>query len=568
MTNEEIRLNPFVYISETDIRFYLLVLIGIIVPSLFILLSVIVIVDVENTLFLRLLIAILCFSFIPLLVYWDYKRYPKRIIKKAKLKEFSRKRYPEPHEYIENLHREYLSTEKKPVLMIRPTDYSLDCETFGTKNHMFIYITGGLIRVFRKNINEFKSIYLHETAHIVNRDVVKTFLANSTWRSLFLTLSIPLGIVLITLFLALGIFIIGILAGYDMNVVTLKTIIRIGVPSLVGLTLFFLLFLGIIYVLRNQIIRLREFYADAKVLEWEESPDMIVKTLEESGGKQHSKFEILKKFHPNINERIQVLKNNKSLFVPSLWLAFSIGLSYSIIELYSLFFKTLIFSDAIWVAAMEGGEYQVPTGDAFRAFISIIFFTILMLAVSSSLHKSILKDIFIDNTGYFSLAKILDIIKFSLVFSFGYSITPLLGFLTVVGREDVNFLSDFFDVVNAWIYHAVYFSIAMIFLLIFARMLIQRSFSKKESQKNYLLITVIFSILYLINRFIAVETLVSKPLVIVFFFIFSAIAYTVIKKNDEKLLCPGCGKKIDINNIQLNCPKCQHNLYSWAIYSF
>lgn len=33
MKDEKIRLNPFLYVSETDIRFYLFVLIGILVPT-------------------------------------------------------------------------------------------------------------------------------------------------------------------------------------------------------------------------------------------------------------------------------------------------------------------------------------------------------------------------------------------------------------------------------------------------------------------------------------------------------------------------------------------------------
>ena len=578
MKNEKIRLNPFVYISETDIRFYLFVIIGIIVPSFCALIFAIIISfvmgELEITIFLRLLIMVPIFSFIPLLIYWNYKRFSKKIMEKSKLKEFDQKKFPDHCEYIEKLHERYLPTVKQPTLMYQPLDPSESAFTFGTKNQLYIGISGGLIRKFRKNIEGFKSIFLHEMGHITNRDVEKTYLVASTWRSLFLTLSIPLGIsILYTIYLTLGIFYFGILVGYDMDYIISR--MNLGGWSLMygGITLYFLIFLAIVYVLRNQIIRLREFYADAKVLEWEESPEGIVKTLEESGGKRYSKFEILTKFHPNINERIQVLKNNSRLFTPSLWVAFAIGFFYGLIELSLSSLKTLIFSiSSLEWTAMGSAEYQpnVELNIAFRAFISIFIFTILMLAVSSSFHKSILKDVFIDNARYFSTATILNVIKFSLAFSLGWLTYTIISFPQVVFLYEINILiGDLFDIAKAWIFHAIYFSIVLVFLLIFASMLIRRSFSKKEAEKNFLIITVFSSILYIINRFIAIEILHNKPLLIVFFLIFSVVTYTFIKIKDRKLCCPNCNNKIsNLSRLKLNCPNCRHNLYSWAVYSF
>lgn len=577
MKNNKIRLNPFVYISETDVRFYLLIFSGIIIPSFWALIFGIVLLLVmaaaEITLFLRLLISISIFSFIPLLIYWDYKKSIQKIIKESKLKKFDGKKYPDHHEYIEKLYVEHLSAEKKPTLMIQPLDPSKSAFTFGTKNHMFIGIPGGLIKMFRENINGFKSIFLHEMGHIINRDVEKTYLANSTWRSLFLTLSIPLGIhLLYDIYLLLSIFYHGILAGYDMDHIISRMISGNILLMLGEFTLYFLIFLGIIYLLRKHIIRLREFYADAKVLEWDESPDKIIKTLEESGEEQYSKFELLKKFHPSINERIQILKNNQSLFNPSLWVAFSIGFFYGIIELSLSFLKTLIFSISSleWIA-MGSEEYQPNTeiNIAFRAFISIFIFTILMLAISSSFHKSILKDVFIDNVRYFSTATVLNVIKFSLVFSLGWLTNIIILFTLFVSLYEINILiGDFLDIAKAWIFHAIYFSIALFFLLIFASMLIRRSFSKKEAWRNFLIVTVFSSILYIIIRFGAIEILNNKPLIIVIFFIFSVVAYTFIRIKDKRVCCPGCNKKIDFSVLRLRCPNCQQNLYSWAIYSF
>ena len=280
-----------------------------------------------------------------------------------------------------------------------------------------------------------------------------------------------------------------------------------------------------------------------------------------------------RKFHPNINERIQVLKNNSRLFIPGLWAAFAIGFFYGIIEFSLSILKTLIFSISSleWIA-MRSGEYQpnVEINIAFRAFISIFIFTILMLAISSSFHKSILKDVFIDNVRYFSTATILNAIKFSLVFSLGWLTNTIILFTQFVSLYEINTLiGDFLDIAKAWIFHAIYFSITLIFLLIFASMLIRRSFSKKEAEKNFLMITVFSSILYIINRFVAIEILHNKPLLIVVFLIFSIVTYAFIKIKDRRLCCPNCNNKTsNLSGLDLKCPNCYHNLYSWAVYSF
>ena len=616
MTNEEIRLNPFVYISETDIRFYLLVLIGIITPSswafgygIVIFIPIFRFLDLQITSFLGLLILVPIVLFIPILIYFKYMRYPKKVIKMENLKEFDKQKFFKYWECIEKLYSKYLSINKQPILM-----YSLNLKgkdsaiTFGTGNHMYIGIFGKLIKKYNENVDSFKSIFLHEMGHITNKDVEKVYLAESTWQSLKLTLAIPLAIFIIFVliiylimkFYELLYFIFGSLAGSyiaitedpEMSLLQLQTI-----QSLSGVILYLTLFLIIVYVLRNQIIRLREFHADAKVLEWEKSPDKIIKALQgeidksttpinmtnkekiktwifsklflkENRGEHYSIFEIAK-FHPNTKERIQVLKNNSMLFTPSLWVAFTIGFFYGLILVESFNFYEL-FSDFYWESLGTGIEYQPPSMIIPYALITIFIFPFLMLAVSSNFHKSILKVVFIDKKDNFSTSSILNIIKFSIVFGLGLQIISILWL--PININVVNILN-----IKSLIFSAFYFSLTLTFLLIFGSMLIKRSFSKKEAEKNFLKITVFSSVLYIVNRLVILDPNFNLPLfemppnlsfVILFFLFYSAITFAIIKIKDKKLLCPRCRKKIKIANFQLNCPNCQYNLYSWAIYSF
>jgi len=576
MNEKNIRLNPFVYISETDIRFYLMVLIGILTPSLWAFIIGIsifyVMAGIEITFIFRLLIIIPIVSFIPVLIYWDYKRSPKKIIKESNLKEFDKKKYPEHHECIEKLFDECLSIEKKPTLLAQPLEPSRSAFTFGTKNDIYISIPGGLIKMFRENIKGFKSIFLHEMGHIVNRDIEKTYLANSTWRSLFLTLSVPIGIIILYgVYVLLNVFYYRIIGVLDMDSINSNIDFGQNVAVNVGIPLYFIFFLGIIYILRNQIIRLREFYADAKVLEWEESSEKIVKTLEDSKGEQYSKFELLSKFHPNINERIQVLKNNQSLFNPSLWVAFSIGLFYFLIEITITIFNRLFSLSSSEFAIMANQDYQpaIETYPGLRVVISILVIPILLLPVSSSFHKSILRDIFINNKKYFTSATFINLIKFSLVFSLGWITYVIIDFPTIATLYEINILiHNFFDIADSWLKHAFDFSIVLLYIIIFASLLIRRSFNEKDAKKNFIMVSVLSSILYIVNIYYFVETLHNRFFLIVFFLMFSLLTYTFITMKDKKLVCPGCSQKIDVLVIRLNCPNCQQDLYPWAIYSF
>ena len=120
---------------------------------------------------------------------------------------------------------------------------------------------------------------------------------------------------------------------------------------------------------------------------------------------------------------------------------------------------------------MASGEYQVEAelNIVFRACVSIFLFTILMLAVSSSFHKKNLKDIFINNERYITIATVLKVLAFSLVFSIGWLTERMISFPQVVSLYEISVLKgDLLDIDKKWIFHAVYFAITLFFLLTFA----------------------------------------------------------------------------------------------------
>jgi Zn-dependent protease with chaperone function len=375
MREENVRLNPFMYLSETDIRFYLLVFLGIFIPFYWAFLFWVIILfeltGLEISLVVRFLLVLVIALSILLYTYRNYRTYPQKILRESRLREFSQIKFPEQYGCLEKLRKSHLPVAKPPILTYQPLDPSQSAFTFGTKNDLYIGINGGLIMKFRKNIKGFKLIILHELGHIVNGDVEKAYLAAAAWQSLFNFLLLSLGtMVAVYLYEMSYILFLGTSLGESISLFGAMNPAR-ALTVFGQYTFFFIIILVFVYILRNQIIRVREFYADARVLEWEKSPDGLIQTLEESVGKEFSKFEILRKFHPTIQERIQVLKDNKRLFFPGFGVAFTVGFFLLLIEVTSSILETVILtfsSEAL--TALQGVQYEIPVilDIGFRAF--------------------------------------------------------------------------------------------------------------------------------------------------------------------------------------------------------
>ena len=159
------RLNPFLYISETSVLSALLIVIGIVMPSVYIadwgfhfldfvgglvmriggsLLPLDIGFSLTNAgigiletgaslhdlLFARITINVFTLALIPVLIYWIYRRFPREMIKKSKLKTLDPNKFPEMCAHIQELYRNAPNLHP-PVLMYQPFDLSTTAFTFG-----------------------------------------------------------------------------------------------------------------------------------------------------------------------------------------------------------------------------------------------------------------------------------------------------------------------------------------------------------------------------------------------------------------------------------------------------
>jgi Zn-dependent protease with chaperone function len=124
------------------------------------------------------------------------------------------------------------------VWLLQPLDARLSAFAFGRPRHRFVAISGGAAVAAVRKPAAFDAVVLHELAHIKNRDIDQTYLALAIWRAFVVAALLPLAVPLIFT---------RVLSDPQ------QLIWRVVVTAL------------IVYLLRNAILRSREFDADARV---------------------------------------------------------------------------------------------------------------------------------------------------------------------------------------------------------------------------------------------------------------------------------------------------------------
>ena len=125
---------------------------------------------------------------------------------------------------------------------------------------------------------------------------------------------------------------------------------------------------------------------------------------------------------------------------------------------------------------------------------------------------------------------------------------------------------DAIDIVKSMFMNGFYFSISIFYLFYFGNVFIKLSFGENEAKRNFWILTAASSLLYLVNRYYIVETLHTKPLMLISLAGFSIPLYLLTNRLKSNLICPECGKLLDYTKLRLYCDDCGKSLYSWALF--
>lgn len=351
------QLNPFVFPSETDSRFLLLVIA--VAGSTLVLVDGLVSGVIGLGVLPSFLIAVTVTVFIFIWAWQQARQEANKKIKMLNLERFPPKSH-DPDEdaslkrladYVETIVKTIPNIEKtSPKFVWDSMDNRATGMAFGFGKQKFVLLRQGLHAAFIRSSesNEFNAVLLHELGHLNNRDVSKTIFSITLGKAFFPTALTILGF--------FDIYVLLLLIGKLISGRAL-TSVWAGMPVVVEINIKTFTLLLLIEIIRSSILRVREYYADAYAKQCLGASDSLIELFSRKNSKNKNaknrvstvsskaeQGELLKTslmiwgvvkqefrskiapLHPTHRKRIAALMNNRQLFKLSYEVAFFSGL--------------------------------------------------------------------------------------------------------------------------------------------------------------------------------------------------------------------------------------------------
>jgi Zn-dependent protease with chaperone function len=245
-----------------------------------------------------------------------------------------------------------------PKFLLKPTSRAIGGKVFGFWDRYYLVLPTGLIILYDRDREAFRSVILHELSHLKNRDIDITYFS--------------------------------IVAGYIFLIALLVPIPFIWHGDYFYILWRIIIFSLLIYLLMTAVVRSREFYADIRA-SIHLSPESIQHLLEtfpqqKRLGQQsilaslldrlldfkHQYWQSAFKFHPASSERHQVLARPERLCYFNFWEAVSIGLVIA-----AAFNSVLVLVTPVLIKSLG----QIKINLMPEPFITALFFSPFIAAI-------------------------------------------------------------------------------------------------------------------------------------------------------------------------------------------
>jgi len=187
------------------------------------------------------------------------------------------------------------------VWLLQPLNTRLSAFAFGRPGRRFVAVSGGAAVAAVRKPAAFDAVILHELAHVKNRDIDQTYLALAIWRAFVVAALLPLAALLIfTPFTR-----------------------ELGPPQ--GLLWRVAVLALIVYLLRNSVLRSREFDADARARELDPETQLgtVLAGMPARAGRSAWR---LGWTHPSGQDRAAALRDPAPLYRCGFWDGLAVGL--------------------------------------------------------------------------------------------------------------------------------------------------------------------------------------------------------------------------------------------------
>jgi hypothetical protein len=243
-----------------------------------------------------------------LLAFGLYWTEPARKLHRDRLQQLSAEDAPEVLQDLEELVRQ-AGLKRAPTFVWRPLDASSGGLAFGRAGRYYLALSGGLVSSFYIDPRNFRAVVRHELAHLKNADVDKTYFALAAWQA----------------FLILGLLPFLLTRPFRL----VADLHHYGIYF--GMTLFSVIVMtGMVYLFRNSVLRAREAYADVRASFWDGPQGGLADVLARLPRPPRSFLKRILSVHPDPARRLLALRDTGRLMDVDFWTTFGVGLAATI----------------------------------------------------------------------------------------------------------------------------------------------------------------------------------------------------------------------------------------------
>lgn len=402
-SQDDTHLNPFAFPSETDIRFLLLVLA--IAGSTMILTQAVIGIFIKSA-----LVAVSCALVITISLFIIARNQARqsavKTIKANRWQSFPPKdtdpALSASHQRMDRYIQQTVASvpelaSEKIQFIWDETSKASKLPTgmaFGFGKHQYICLRQGLHDAFIQfpKSPTFQSVLMHELGHIANRDVSKTIFTTSLGRCFF-----PIAILSVIVFTGYTLWAVGDRSQRGLSLDPAQP----GIQEIINISIKLIFLLLIVEIARSSILRVREYYADARARNWLGNSTELTQLLSEHLGKGSQKsskpknknqwdglaiWESFKKWfrnriaplHPTDRQRITRLENSRNFFNPSYEVALLAGF-LSGVSLNTNISISSVFSEMSNFNSQLNQSVQMANELTFLAMVAALLFFALTL---------------------------------------------------------------------------------------------------------------------------------------------------------------------------------------------
>lgn len=196
---------------------------------------------------------------------------------------------PEVLSYLEALCQE-IGLKDRPQFLWNPLNLATTGVAFSRPGQSYVSLPGGLVVLFYQDRAAFRAVLLHELAHLWNGDTNKTYLAVSIWQAFVIVAAVPF----VGFFLGAfqdGDWVYRWQLGWRLIVLAVFVILR-----------------------RNSVLRAREIYADVRASVWDGPEGGLNRQLLALSPHTGLLARLGGSFHPDPKVRRQTVQDTSKLF--------------------------------------------------------------------------------------------------------------------------------------------------------------------------------------------------------------------------------------------------------------